>query len=153
MIHLREKPNNWSYKSLWLIVLLVISSINMSCSKKRLQQSKSKIVYKEYLDEFNSPKVAFSFKGVVLSQNAKPIANAKVNIGDSIITTNNSGEFELNDHLIDKDFIYIVAEHEGYKSQSIELKNQPDYKSMTIVLIPYDSLSLHWFSKYNHAIK
>lgn len=138
-------------KSLFVAIavsFLVLTAVNNRNPKKVNEPFESK----KFIHEFKGEKEAITFKGVVLSLNQTPLSNALVTIGDSVLITDANGEFEIHNHLIDKDFLSIKAESGGYKSKSMVLTEKDNAQSLKIVLKPYDSLSLHWFSEHNHLI-
>lgn len=82
-----------------------------------------------------------------------PLINAQVTIGDSTVTTDNNGYFELINHPVDKDFIAITAESEDHKSKFLVLSDKSTSETIEIILKPYDSLNFHWFNKNNHLLE
>jgi len=93
-----------------------------------------------------------SFKGMLLSMDKTPLKNAQVTIGDSTVTTDDNGHFELINHPVDKDFIAITAESEDHRSRFLVLAHKSESETIEIVLKPYDSLNLHWFNEHNHLL-
>lgn len=138
-------------KSLFLAIAVsfsVLTAVNNNSSNK----AELPIEPKEFIHEFKGEQEAITFRGVVLSLDKTPLSNAVITIGDSVVISDTKGEFEIYNHLIDKDFISIKAESEGFKAKSMVLKEKNKAQALEIVLKPYDSLSLHWFSEHNYLI-
>jgi len=146
----RTSSKNYSYHMI-LVNIVIISLFSTACAEKKSVKVNSEPNY-EYLHDYHGERQALDFKGIVLSMDNSPLKNASITIGDSTVTSNENGEFEIHHHFIDRDFISIMIAHEGYKSRSMILADKANSQSIVIVLKPYDSLNLAWFSKNNHLL-
>lgn len=129
-------------------VLFVTIFVASSSSSENSTSNQS-----EFFHNANGSTVEMSFKGRLLSMDKTPLINAQVTIGDSTVTTDNNGYFELINHPVDKDFIAITAESEDHKSKFLVLSDKSTSETIEIILKPYDSLNFHWFNKNNHLLE
>jgi hypothetical protein len=146
----RTSSKNYSYNMI-MVTIIIITLLSTACAEKRSIKVNSEPNY-EFLHDYHGEFQTLDFKGIVLSMDNTPLNNASITIGDSTVTSNKNGEFEIHNHFIDRDFIPIMITHKGYKSRSMILVDKTNSQSIVIILKPYDSLNLDWFSKNNHLL-
>ena len=97
-------------------------------------------------------KTELNLKGQIVDHNNQPVENATISIGNTSVTTDAYGKFDLNNVAAHENLAAISVSKDGYKSEHVDVTPTDDTTKVNIKLHKQKDLSLFWFSKNNHNL-
>ncbi|MTE28134.1 carboxypeptidase-like regulatory domain-containing protein [Winogradskyella ouciana] len=138
-----------SVLSIWLV--LFICFLNTTSCRENTDNTNQNNTINTFADYLGEP-IKIDLKGKVIDLNNTPLDSVLVVAGNKSATTDEYGNFTINNVSAHQEFVALEAQRKDYKNTMVTLAPKKDTSAVNIILLKATEPCLFWFCKHNHNL-